>query len=32
MWGTSKESFKWRKKTYSRARSIRLCEGWRRWR
>jgi hypothetical protein len=30
--GTSKESYKWRRKTYSMARSIRLCGGWRRWR
>jgi hypothetical protein len=31
-WGTSKESCKWRRKTYSRATSTRLCGGWRRWR
>jgi hypothetical protein len=30
--GTSKESCKWRRKTYSRARLIHLCRGWRRWR
>jgi hypothetical protein len=30
--GTSKESCKWRRKIYSKARSIRLCGGWRRWR
>jgi hypothetical protein len=30
--GTWKESCKWRKKTYSKARSIRLCGGGRRWR
>jgi hypothetical protein len=30
--GTSKESSKWRRKTYSKARSFRLCGGWRRWR
>jgi hypothetical protein len=30
--GTSKESCKWRRKTYSKARLIRLCGGWRRWR
>jgi hypothetical protein len=30
--GMSKESFKSRRKTYSKARSIRLCGGWRRWR
>jgi hypothetical protein len=30
--GTSKESCKWRRKTYLKARSIRLCRGWRRWR
>jgi hypothetical protein len=29
--GTSKKSCKWRRKTYSKARSIRLCGGWRRW-
>jgi hypothetical protein len=28
--GTSKESSKWRRKTYSKARLIRLCGGWRR--
>jgi hypothetical protein len=30
--GTSKESCKWRTKTYSMARSMRLCGVWRRWR
>jgi hypothetical protein len=30
--GTSKESCKWRRKTCSKARSIRLCGSWRRWR
>jgi hypothetical protein len=30
--GMSKESCKWRRKTYSKERSIRLCGGWRRWR
>jgi hypothetical protein len=30
--GTSKESCKWRRKTYLKARSIHLCGGWRRWR
>jgi hypothetical protein len=30
-WGTSREYCKWRRKT-SKARSTRLCEGWRRWR
>jgi hypothetical protein len=30
--GMSKESCKWRAKTYSKARLIRLCGGWRRWR
>jgi hypothetical protein len=30
--GTSKESCKWRRKTYLMARSIHLCGGWRRWR
>jgi hypothetical protein len=29
---TSKESYKWRRKTYSKVRSIRLCGDWRRWR
>jgi hypothetical protein len=30
--GTSKDSCKWRTKIYSKARLIRLCGGWRRWR
>jgi hypothetical protein len=30
--GTSKESCKWIKKTYLKARSIHSCGGWRRWR
>jgi hypothetical protein len=30
--GTSKESCKWRRKTYLKERSIHLCGGWRRWR
>jgi hypothetical protein len=30
--GMSKESCKWRRKTYLKARSIHLCGGWRRWR
>jgi hypothetical protein len=30
--GMSKESCKWRRKTYSKARSIHLCVGWRIWR
>jgi hypothetical protein len=30
--GTSKESCKWRRKTFLRARSIHSCGGWRRWR
>jgi hypothetical protein len=30
--GISRKSFKWRKKIYSKARLIRLCGGWRRWR
>jgi hypothetical protein len=30
--GTSKESCKWRRRTYSKARSIHLCGDWRRWR
>jgi hypothetical protein len=30
--GTSKESCKWRRMTYLRARLIHLCGGWRRWR
>jgi hypothetical protein len=29
--GTSKESCKWRSKTYSKARSIHSCGGWKRW-
>jgi hypothetical protein len=30
--GTSKDSCKWRRKTYSKAISIHLCGGWRGWR
>jgi hypothetical protein len=30
--GTSKESCKWRRKTYLKERSIHSCGGWRRWR
>jgi hypothetical protein len=30
--GTVKEPCKWRRKTYSKARLIHLCGGWRRWR
>jgi hypothetical protein len=30
--GTSKESCKWRRKTFLKARSIHSCGGWRKWR
>jgi hypothetical protein len=30
--GNVKESCKWRRKTYSKSRLIRSCEGWRIWR